>query len=282
MTPLPSISVIIPALNEEGAIGLVIDRLRTLPLHAEIIVVDDGSNDRTGAIAASKEAIVLRHPMPGGYGRSLKDGIRRATNDVIVITDADGTYPIESIPTLVKRFAEGFDMVVGARQGIHYRGSLLKMPARALLKWLVEFTTGCSIPDINSGLRVLRRSDAMAIESELCNGFSFTTTMTLIYLLSGKYVTYLPIPYAHRIGTSKVRIVRDSLRTLQYIVEVIARKNPVKLFGLLAGIHSILACACIAIAAGTSSAPFLVSATMFLAGAIVTIAIGFHAHSVGR
>jgi glycosyltransferase involved in cell wall biosynthesis len=230
---MPSASIVIPAYNEEQAIGQVLDALRGLPGDNEIIVVDDGSVDRTRAIAAERGCRVVRHPVTFGYGRSVKDGIQAASSDTIVLSDADGTYPIAMIPTLVAKLGEGFDMVVGARQGREYRGSFLKMPARAIFKLLAEFITGTHIPDVNSGLRVFRRTDVLPYIPDLCNGFSFTTTITLLYLLTGKFIAYVPIAYNKRIGRSKVRMVRDSLRTLQYLIEAIVRFNPIKLFFLL-------------------------------------------------
>jgi glycosyltransferase involved in cell wall biosynthesis len=236
---MEQVTVILPAFNEEQAIGPVIDQLRALPGELEVIVVDDCSTDRTAAVAHERGARVIRHPENCGYGKSLKDGINAASHDIIVIADADGSYPIAEIPRLLETFVQGFDMVVGARQGAAYRGTFLKMPARIIFKWLVEFTTGRHIPDVNSGLRVFRRSTVQKYFGDICNGFSFTTTITLIYLLTGKVVAYLPVPYGKRVGRSKVRIIRDSLRTLQYITECIVRYNPLKLF-LILGIVTML------------------------------------------
>lgn len=227
MAPL---SIVIPAFNEETAIAPVLQALRALALDAEIIVVDDGSTDRTAEVAGTHGARVVRRPCNSGYGSSLKAGILAASSDVIVITDADGTYPVEKIPVLLERFSQGFDMMVGARQGKSYRGGFFKMPARRILKLLVELTTGTRIPDINSGMRVFRKSTVERYLPDLCNGFSFTTTITLIYLLTGKSVGYEPVPYDKRVGKSKVRHLHDSLRTLQYIVECIVRYNPLKIF----------------------------------------------------
>lgn len=230
---MAQVSIVIPAFNEQDGIGRVLNALSALPGAPEVVVVDDGSTDETATAARAAGAVVVRHPANAGYGASLKSGIRAASNDIIVITDADGTYPINRIPDLVETFEQGFDMVVGARQGREYQGSFLKMPARAVFKMLVEFTTGRSIPDINSGLRVFRKSTVLPHFPEICNGFSFTTTITLIYMLTGKLVTYRPIAYEKRVGRSKVKIFRDSVRTLQYIVECIVRYNPLKLFLLL-------------------------------------------------
>ncbi|MCF3628033.1 glycosyltransferase family 2 protein [Thalassospiraceae bacterium LMO-SO8] len=232
------VSIIIPAFNEEGAIADTVRRVRdtlqnknVAPI--EIIVVDDGSSDRTGDLAHSAGARVIRNPHNVGYGRSLKIGITHATNDTIVITDADGTYPIEEIPALLEHFNGGFDMVVGARRGTHYRGSAIKWPMRILLRFLVEWCAGRSIPDINSGLRVFSRKTAMPFFGQLCDTFSFTTSLTLAYMMTSKFVDYLPIDYHERMGTTKVRLWRDSLRTMQYIVQAILYYDPLKIFTLM-------------------------------------------------
>lgn len=227
---MPSVSIVIPAFNEEAAIGDLLASVHAVHAEAEIIVVDDASTDRTAEIAAHHGARVIRHPMNCGYGRSVKDGVSLASHDTILVTDADGTYPVDRIPEMLETYHRGFDMVVGARHGPAYRGTFLKMPARYVFKFLVEFTTGRHIPDINSGMRVFSKKTVEKYFADICNGFSFTTTITLIYLLTGKMVTYVQIPYSKRIGRSKVKIIRDSLRTLQYITECIVRYNPLKLF----------------------------------------------------
>lgn len=229
------ITFVIPAFNEERGIESTITKLREMCRLAdfqnpEIIIVNDGSTDRTGQMAEKTGATVVHHLQNMGYGRSLKSGILRASNDTIVITDADGTYPIESIPALVAEYQRGFDMVVGRRQGEHYRESWLKGPLRHVLRFLVEFTAGQRIPDINSGLRVFSRQTVIPYFNQLCNTFSFTTSVTLAYMLTGRYVTYLPIEYRARIGEKKVRLFKDSLRTLQYIVQGALYYNPLKIF----------------------------------------------------
>ncbi len=234
-------SVVIPAYNEEKGVVLVINAIRAWNPDCEIVVVDDGSTDGTASAAESTGSIVLRHPANGGYGRSLMDGIQAAQHDIIVITDGDGTYPVERIGDLVRKIDEGFDMAVGMRQGTQQYDSLLRVPARLLFKFLVEFTTGARIPDINSGMRSFRKSQVLPYFPDLCQGFSFTTTLTLIYKLTGKFIVYVPIEYRKRIGKSKVSIIRDSLRTLQYVVEVIVTYNPLKLFLLLCLLLSMLA-----------------------------------------
>jgi polyisoprenyl-phosphate glycosyltransferase len=248
---METVSIIIPAYNEEKGIGKVLAALQSLPLEKEIIVVDDGSTDATAAVAAAAGVRVVRRAGNIGYGRSIKDGIAVARHDLIVISDADGTYPIDRIVDLVAKMSEGFDMVVGARQGREYRGSFLKWPARIFFK----------------------KQEVQKYMSALCDTFSFTTTLTLSYMLTRHTVTYLPISYGKRIGRSHVRMVRDTLRTLQYIVECIARFNPIKLF-----ILCMLACA----AVGALSAFVLGWLGLFLGifSGLIVFAIGIHSTAV--
>ncbi|MGD0612691.1 MAG: glycosyltransferase family 2 protein [Anaerolineales bacterium] len=230
-----TISVIVPAMNEEDAVAATVQNIQQAltGLEYEIIVVDDGSEDATAARAREAGARVIRHPHNLGYGAALKTGIRQAQFDTIVITDADGTYPNEQIPLLLAEYEKGFDMVVGARRGQNYLESVVKAPLRLLLKFLVEYTTGRKAPDVNSGLRVFSREKVLPYFNHLSNAFSFTTSMTLAYSMNSLFVSYVPIPYHARVGKTKVHLLRDTLRTLQYVVEGITYYNPLKIFLLM-------------------------------------------------
>jgi glycosyltransferase involved in cell wall biosynthesis len=264
------ISVILPALNEEGSIASTVDGIkRTLEAEGlvpfEIVVVDDGSSDATAALAREAGARIVTHPHNVGYGRSLKDGILAAQYDTIVIADADGTYPTEMIPTLVREYQRGFDMVVGARMGKHYRASIVKAPLRTILKLIVEFTAARKIPDINSGLRVFSRATVVRYFNHLCDTFSFTTSMTLAYMMNSRFVHYVPIDYRERSGTTKVRLLRDSMRTMQYVIEAATYFNPLKIFSLFA-----FFCLCLAAISIISAVIFqLVSLFLLGVGAIL-------------
>ena len=229
------ISIVIPALNEGTVVSETVRSVlavleRVGSQGAEVIIVDDGSTDNTAEEAANAGARVIRHPHNVGYGRSLKDGIEAASHDTIVISDADGTYPIEAIPDLIAEYRKGFDMVVGARQGKNYDESTIKKCLRLILQALVQYTSGRKIPDINSGLRVFSKSTVLPYFSRLCDTFSFTTSLTLAYMMTGKFVRYIPISYHKRVGETKVRLFRDALRTMQFIVEAIIFYNPLKIF----------------------------------------------------
>jgi polyisoprenyl-phosphate glycosyltransferase len=273
------ISLVIPAFNEQDQIANTIRTAVDIFIAAklepfEIVVVDDGSTDKTALLAEQAGAVLVSHIQNLGYGRSLKDGIAASNYDTIVISDADGTYPLAEIPTLVTEYNRGFDMVVGARTGVYYRDSILKSPMRTLLKWLVEFTTGRSIPDINSGLRVFSRKTIMPYYRHLCDTFSFTTAATLAYMLTGRTVAYLPIAYHERIGASKVRLFRDSLRTLQYITEAIIYYNPLKLFIVCSGLCVVLGLVCLALAIAFRITTLFVFSAGALLVAIVIFSLG--------
>lgn len=236
-------SVVIPAYNEEDAIKPTIEfidkTLKELNLQGcELVIVDDGSTDKTPEVlkeyANSNFVKVVRHPHNLGYGRSLKDGISAASNDSIVIIDCDLTYPFEKVKELFELYAQGFDMVVGARTGKFYKESVIKSPLRKILRFLVEFSAGRSIPDINSGFRMFSKKTVSTYFKHLCETFSFTTSMTLAYMMTGKTVKYFDIPYHEREGKTKVKLFKDSMRTLQYIVQAITYYNPLKIFLLFA------------------------------------------------
>jgi glycosyltransferase involved in cell wall biosynthesis len=239
------ISIVIPAYNEENAILLTINHIKKVMEDVkispwEVVIVDDGSSDGTpNCLKELPESLpikVIRHPHNLGYGRSLKDGITAAQYDTIVITDADLTYPFENLKDLLAEYDKGFDMVVGKRTGKFYRESIIKSPLRKILKFLVEFTAGRSVPDINSGFRLFSKSVVTGYFKHLCNTFSFTTSMTLAYMMTGKTVQYVEIPYHERSGQTKVKLFRDSLRTLQYILQSINYYNPLKIFILFASL----------------------------------------------
>src|SRR6185437_3520748 len=177
-----AVSIVIPAFNEGAHVAAQVgDVARIMDASGwdyEIIVVDDGSADDTAQRAAEAGAHVLSHPRNRGYGASLKHGIRRAYFDWVLITDADGTYPVAAIPDLLAR-ADANDMVVGARTGETVQVPLVRRPAKAFLRWLASYLSGQHIPDINSGLRLMRKSLVERYEYLLPPGFSFTTTITL-------------------------------------------------------------------------------------------------------
>jgi glycosyltransferase involved in cell wall biosynthesis len=259
------ISIVIPAYNEQNAIADTVQHSRAVLENAgltpcQVVVVDDGSTDRTAENAREAGATVVSHLYNLGYGRALKSGIAASQFDIVVITDADGTYPLNRIPDLVAEHQKGFDMVVGRRQGGNYWELSVKAPLRFLLRLMVEFATGQTIPDINSGLRVFGKKGVQPYLAHLCNTFSFTTSLTLAYMMTGKYVQYIPIDYLPRVGRTKVRLFKDSLRTMQYIVQAIIYYNPIKIFLLMSLLTLLFGVFC-----------FLLASLLHLAGSFLIL-----------
>jgi len=228
---------LIPAYNEENAIAGVVgglkDVLKASGVEFELLVIDDASEDRTAEMARTAGARVLSHPANMGYGGSLRTGIENAAYDWIATIDADSSYPPEEILKLLPYIPQ-FDMVIGARKGRHYWGSLIKYPARIFFLAIAQFVVGQRIPDANSGLRIFRRSTVIKMLPRLCRGFSFSTTLTLSFMSGFHFVRFEPIKYTSRTGKSKVRYIRDTLRTLQLMLETIVYYNPIKASLLLA------------------------------------------------
>ncbi|MGF1494894.1 MAG: glycosyltransferase family 2 protein [Microcoleaceae cyanobacterium] len=232
-TPVcPSFSLILPVFNEEAGLPSTLDQLqRNLQgCQYEIIAVNDGSTDGSREILQARQDIrVVHHVRNRGYGAALKTGIRHAKYSLIVITDADGTYPNEMIPRLVD-LARDADMVVGARVGASVQYPFLRRIPKWFLIRFAEWITDSRIPDINSGLRVFDKSTVAQFIKILPDTFSFTTTITVAMLTNNYYVHYEPIDFHHRKGKSKIKPIRDTLRFVQLILRTGLYFAPLKVF----------------------------------------------------
>ncbi len=230
------VSVVIPALDEERGIALVLEELvdllsRILPSDSwEVIVVDDGSKDRTGDIVRefiSENVRLVENPQSLGYGAAIKEGVSVSRFPWVMITDGDGTYPAKHIPELLEQ-RDSADMVVGARINPERNVPWRRRPAKFVLRLLAVHLSGQAIPDLNSGLRVFRRKLFDHCLNLLPNGFSLTTTITLASLARGSSVRFTPIDYLARKGSSKIRPIRDTLGFLTLIVRTILFFDPLR------------------------------------------------------
>jgi glycosyltransferase involved in cell wall biosynthesis len=230
--PPVGISVVIPAYNEAAMVGTQIETVRQVMETAgypyELIVVDDGSEDETANIVRQHDVLLISKKYNRGYGAALKTGIAAAKHDWILIIDADGTYPTENIPHLLAALPD-YDMVVAARIGKNVHIPLVRRPMKWVLGRLANYLAGQPIPDLNSGLRVFRKSLSEKFEHLLPSGFSFTSTITMSALLNDYRVLYLPIDYHKRVGLSKVR----ALHVYDFLLVILRTAiyfNPLRFF----------------------------------------------------
>lgn len=223
-----SVSIIIPAFNESESIAEVIGVLRGAAAWHEIIVVDDGSTDGTGEQAAAAGATVVRHAYNIGNGAAVKNGIRRATGEFVLIVDADGQHPPEDALRLVAKLGH-YDLVIGARS-IETQASQARRAGNGALNRLASYLTGREIPDLTSGFRGARASGMREFLHLLPNGFSTPTTTTLAFLKGGYSVTFEPIHARQRSGQSKIRLARDGAKFLMIIFKMITLFSPLRIF----------------------------------------------------
>lgn len=227
------VSIVIPVYNEEGAIGddldTIIATMDGSGYSYEVIVVDDGSTDRTADIARAKGAKVIQHPINRGTGAARRTGILQARGEIIVMTDGDGTYPNQDIPRLLE-YLPAFDQVMGARTSEQGSFRFLRAPAKWFIRKLACYLTGMDIPDLNSGLRAFKREVMLKFLYLIPDGFSCVSTMTLAFLCNGYTIKYVPIDYYKRIGRSKFHPVTDTYNYLLTVVRMVMYFNPLKIF----------------------------------------------------
>ena len=223
------LSIVIPAKNEAGAIGDVVAAAKEAYPDAEIIVVDDGSTDGTGGIAAEAGASVVRHPESLGNGAAVKSGARAAQGEILALMDGDGQHDAREFARLLERLDEGYDMAIGARDtGSH--ASIGRLFANGLYNGLATLISGTRILDLTSGFRVARAAYFKLFLYLLPNGFSYPTTITMAFLRSAHPVCFEPITATTRKGKSHIRPVRDGLRFLVIIFKIATLYSPLKVF----------------------------------------------------
>ncbi len=224
------VSVVLPAKNEAEGLARTLPALREQWPEAEIIVVDDGSSDGTAEVAAHHGARVLSSPYSMGNGAAIKRGARAATGEVIVFMDADGQHSASHIRLLLEKLADGYDMVVGARDG-DGQANFHRGLANGLYNRLSSWMTGHQILDLTSGFRAVRADRFREFLHLLPNGFSYPTTSTMAFFRSAYPVAYVPIPVAKRVGNgSHIRPIKDGIRFLLIIFKIATLYSPLKLF----------------------------------------------------
>jgi glycosyltransferase involved in cell wall biosynthesis len=233
------LSVVIPAYNEEDGIAAIVERvlavepaLDDIGVGLELIVVDDGSRDRTGEIVRRYERVrLLRHDPNRGYGAALKTGFTAGCGELLAFLDADGTYPLESLPELCQHALDGADVVVGSRRSGAASGMpVVRKVGNFVWANLVTLLSGRQVVDPASGMRVFRR-EALERLYPLPDGLNFTPVMSTRAVNEGLNFVEIPMPYEERAGRSKLSVVKDGLRFLQTIIWTAMAYNPARLLG---------------------------------------------------
>ena len=227
-------SIVVPAHNEEEAIGSVLDEviatMTPLGIAYEIIVVDDGSTDGTRAVCERRQGVkVISHPYNRGAGAARSTGVRVAKGRHIVMIDADGSYPTSVIPSMLDDLAE-YDMVIGARD--RETGTLrwLRSAAKNFIRALASYLTQTRIPDLNSGLRAMKREQVLEFLPILPTTHSWVSTITMAFLSNGYNVRWIPIAYRKRVGRSSFHPIADTYNYLSLVVRAIMYFNPLRVF----------------------------------------------------
>lgn len=224
-----TVTVVIPAYNEERNIGRIVDRIREAHPGFEVLVVDDGSRDGTAGAARDAGARVVSHPYNMGNGAAVKTGIRNASGEVIVLMDGDGQHDPSDIPRLLGRM-EGYAMVVGSR-GRGSQASWARSLGNAIYCRMASYVAGTRIPDLTSGFRAMRRKEARRFLSLLPNTFSYPSTLTLCFLRAGYPVAFEEIRVgARKGGSSKIRLLDDGMRFLLIIIKIATLYSPLRIF----------------------------------------------------
>jgi glycosyltransferase involved in cell wall biosynthesis len=233
MTPR-DVTIVIPALNEEQSIEEVVRGLvRRFP-DSEIIVVNDGSTDKTDVLARHAGAIVINHEAPRGYGAALRSGVHASTRDYVLFCDADGQHRVEDVARVMTE-CHNCTMVVGARTRESHV-SRNRRPGKFIMQHWANLLARQTIPDINSGLRIIEKSVLLKCLHLMPTGFSFSTTSTFA-VLKGKYVVkWVPITVQPRIGQSTVKQLRHGPQTMLLMLRLTVLFDPLRVFLFVAAV----------------------------------------------
>ena len=221
-------SVVVPAFNEEAAMGPLIAELLTVARWHEVLVIDDGSTDETGQRARTAGARVISHPYNKGNGAAVKTGIREASGACILIIDADGQHRPADAARLVDHLG-AYDLVVGARSP-GSQASWARRAGNSSLNAIAGYLAGRPIPDLTSGFRAAKRACLLDFLHLLPNGFSTPTTTTLAFMRAGYSVRFEPIEAARRRGESKIKLGSDGVRFFLILLKIITIFSPLRIF----------------------------------------------------
>lgn len=218
------ITAVVPAYNEEEALASVVEEY--LEYVDEVVIVDDGSSDATPEIAdrladEHDGVVVVHHETNQGKAHALRTGVDAASGDILVFTDADNTYPAEHIPAMVAELEHGADLVLGNRMA-EGKGNIpaFNRIGNRLFSLLVSFVGGTAVQDAQTGMRMLRREDFEALDTE-AESLEFETKTTVRATKLGYRIAEVPIVYRERVGEAHLRPLRDGWRMLRSIPAIL-------------------------------------------------------------
>ena len=223
------ISIVLPAKNEAEGLKTFLPELCNTHPDAEIIVIDDGSEDETVNVCKQYDVKVVSHPYSMGNGAAIKTGARNASGEVIVFMDADGQHRPEDIPKLMDGIEEGYDLVVGARSR-ESQASVGRFCANTFYNWFASHMVGRKVSDLTSGFRAVNAKKFREFLHLLPNGFSYPTTSTMAFFRSGYGVKYVPIKTNQRTGRSHISLFKDGTRFLLILFKIGTLFSPLKVF----------------------------------------------------
>ena len=235
------LTIVIPALNEEDAIGATIERslaaresiVADSPVDdVEIVVVSDGSTDRTAEIAAGYADVrLIVFEENRGYGAAIKEGFRVGTGDVVGFLDADGTCDPTFFATLCEvLIKQNAAVAIGSRMGPESHMPWIRRLGNLIYATILSAMSNKVVTDTASGMRVIRR-DVLNHLYPLPDGLHFTPAMSARVLMDDRFaIAERPMPYQERIGDSKLHVLRDGVRFLRIIVEMALMWQPARVF----------------------------------------------------
>ncbi len=264
-----SVTVVVPAFNEEKTIASVVHGVNSSVPHATVLVIDDGSTDATAREAERAGAVVISHPLNKGNGACLKTALRQIKRGFVAVIDADGQHDPADLPKLLNRLDE-YDLVVGSRTFNRESGSYMRNLGNVILKKLASFLAERDITDLTSGFRAFRHETAVKFMHIYPNGYSFPSTSTLSFIMSGYNVDFIPIEVKKREADtqSKLRPFNDGFKFLMFILRIITLANPNKIF-FPAGLIMVLMGIAITIRN-------LIMFQQFSSGAVLFLAVGMN------
>lgn len=236
------LSVVIPAYNEENGIAEIAGRVLAVESdlkragisELEVLVVDDGSRDKTAQIAGQIAGVrLVRHAQNRGYGAALKTGFSQSRGELIGFLDADGTYPPEYFPQLCREALAGSELVIGSRMaGADSEMPVTRRIGNMFFAKLLTLMGRQRVSDSASGMRVFKR-EVLERLYPLPDGLNLTPVMSTRAVHEGLRMSEVAIPYSERVGRSKLSVVRDGSEFLQSMVWTVLEYNPVRILGMI-------------------------------------------------